>query len=50
MADLAAEGTEPSLDIIKTLAPEQAERKQIILEGDSEESVAKFFENIRREL
>ena len=50
VADLGAQGTEPSLDIIKTLAPEQAERKKIILEGDSEESVAKFFENIRREL
>lgn len=37
-------------EIISTLAPEEVDRKQIILEGDSAEIVNQLFENIRKEL
>ncbi len=37
-------------EILSTLAPQQVERKQIIAEGDSEEVVTQFFDNLRKEM
>lgn len=39
-----------SIEIISTLAPQQAERKQIVLEGDSEENITELYENLRKVL
>lgn len=50
LSDLGAEGITRPTEILSTLAPEQVDRKQIILEGDSEEVVQKLFENIHKEL
>lgn len=49
-ADIACDCAGRMIDIVSTLAPEQVDRKQIIVEGDSEEAVAKLFVNIRKEL
>ncbi len=38
------------IEIISTLAPPQAERKQIVLEGDSEENITELYENLRKVL
>ena len=50
IADIGLQKSAKSTEIISTLAPEQADRKQIILEGESEEVVEKLFENICSEL
>lgn len=50
LADVGQEGNTKSTQIISTLAPLQVDRKRIILEGDSEEVVNQFFENLRKEL
>lgn len=49
LADLG-DGKESATKITSTLAPEQAERKKMLFEGDSEEVMQKLFENLRREL
>lgn len=41
---------ETKLNTVSLLAPEQTERKQVIVKGDSDEAVQEFFENIRKEL
>jgi len=50
MPEIGLQELPKSTEIISTLAPEQVERKQIILEGDSEEIVNQLFENILKEL
>lgn len=50
LSNLGAEGITRPTEILSTLAPEQVDRKQIILVGDSEEVVQKLFENIHKEL
>lgn len=42
--------TSSSIEIISTLAPPQADRKQIIIEGDSDEKISELFENLRKAL
>jgi electron transfer flavoprotein beta subunit len=39
-----------SVEVVSTLAPERRERKQIILEGDGDEIIKDFLQNIQREL
>jgi len=39
-----------NIEVISTLAPPQAERKQIVLEGDSEENITALYENLRKVL
>ncbi|UWG96684.1 electron transfer flavoprotein [Dehalobacter sp. DCM] len=46
--DLAGKGSATKID--STLAPEQADRKRILFEGDSEEVIQKLYENLRKEL
>jgi electron transfer flavoprotein beta subunit len=43
-------GVANTIEIVSTLAPERKERKQIIMEGDSDDSINKFLQNIRKEL
>jgi electron transfer flavoprotein beta subunit len=50
LADLGAEGITKPTESLSTLAPEQVDRKQMIFEGESEEVVQAFFENLRKEL
>lgn len=50
MSDIGLQGLLKPTEIISTLAPEQADRKQVILEGESEEVVDKLFESIRKAL
>lgn len=50
VSDLGLENKEKSTKIINTLAPQQADRKHIILEGESEEVINKLFEHLRRDL
>ncbi|MDR0434057.1 MAG: electron transfer flavoprotein [Gracilibacteraceae bacterium] len=38
------------VEVVSTLAPECKERKQIILEGDSDDIIDSFLQNIRKEL
>jgi electron transfer flavoprotein beta subunit len=49
LADVEA-GPERVTEIISTLAPESVARKQIVIEGDSEDNIAVFIQNIRKEL
>lgn len=49
LADIGFQA-EKRIDILSTLAPEQVERREIILEGESEEIIEKLFANIRKEL
>lgn len=46
LGDLGIE-PEPKVACVSTLAPEQAERKKIIVEGDSDEAVGEFYSHIR---
>jgi electron transfer flavoprotein beta subunit len=48
--DLAEAGGRPprGAEIISILAPEQMERRQIIVEGESEESIAIFYQHLRK--
>ncbi|MEQ8201073.1 MAG: putative electron transfer flavoprotein FixA [Syntrophomonadaceae bacterium] len=39
-----------SIEVISTLAPPQAERKQIVFEGDSEENITQLAETLRKVL
>lgn len=41
---------ESSIEIISTLAPEQADRRKKIFEGDSEDIINELFENLRKAL
>lgn len=43
-------GVDTPTEVVSTLAPEQADRKKIILEGESEEVIQQLFEHIRKEL
>lgn len=49
LADVGAE-IAATVEYLSTLAPEQRERKHIILEGASEENISKLYEFIRQEL
>ncbi len=48
--DLECRAITKATEITNTLAPPQAERKQIIFEGDSEEVVSQFFDSFRKAL
>lgn len=37
-------------NVVSTLAPESVDRKQVIIEGDSDENIRAFLQNIRKEL
>ncbi|WML29838.1 electron transfer flavoprotein [Neobacillus sp. OS1-32] len=50
LADIDVAELEPSREVVSTLAPEQADRRLNILEGDSEEAVAEFVKLISAEL
>lgn len=50
LSALDLEQAENKTQVLSTLAPEQVERKQLILEGESEEVIQKLFESIRKEL
>lgn len=50
LADIGLEFSTQSTEVVSTLAPLQVERKQIILEGESEEIVNKLFNSLRRVL
>ncbi|ACL22607.1 Electron transfer flavoprotein alpha/beta-subunit [Desulfitobacterium hafniense DCB-2] len=50
LSALELQQAENKTQVLSTLAPEQVERKQLILEGESEEVIQKLFENIRKEL
>ncbi len=48
LADVGLNDANRRTEILYTLAPEQAERKRIILEGESEEVLDKFYELLRK--
>ncbi|BAE85587.1 electron transfer flavoprotein [Desulfitobacterium hafniense] len=50
LADIAVADQDKPTEILSTLAPPQADRKRIIVEGESEDEIQKFFENLRKEL
>lgn len=50
LTEIGLQGITKQTNIISTLALEEADRKQIILEGESEEVVDKLYEYIRKEL
>lgn len=50
LADIGIQNSVRPTETVSTLAPEQVERKQIILEGESEEIINKLFENLRKEI
>lgn len=50
LKDVEIAGGQKGLKIESVLAPEQMDRKKIILESDSAESIAAFFEHLRKEL
>lgn len=50
LQDIAVPGLQPSSVMSSVLAPEQTERKKIILEGDSDENIAAFAEHLRKVL
>lgn len=50
LKDIEVEDNAPAIKVLSTLAPQQIDRKNIILEGDSEEVIHEFFENLRKEL
>ncbi|SHN88267.1 electron transfer flavoprotein [Desulfitobacterium chlororespirans] len=49
LTDIAV-STEQPTQIISTLAPPKADRKQIMVEGDSEDNINIFLEHLRKEL
>ncbi|MDR1885851.1 MAG: hypothetical protein LBQ56_06205, partial [Synergistaceae bacterium] len=49
LSDVGSTG-ESAVDVVSTLAPESVARKGIIVEGDSEDSIEAFVQNIRKEL
>jgi Electron transfer flavoprotein, beta subunit len=50
LADIGLENINRTTSILSTLAPQNPERKLIITEGDSEEAITQFYENIRKDL
>lgn len=50
IADISMGEPGKRTEVLSTLAPEQTDRKRIVLEGDSEEAVSKFFDYLRKEL
>jgi len=50
LQDLEAAGNTKTSNVKSILAPEQVDRKQIIVEGDSDENIASFYEYLRKEL
>lgn len=50
LADIGLADNPQTIETIDTLAPELAERKQIVIEGDSEDAVNELWENLRQEL
>ena len=50
LSDLDIANKDKVTRIVSTLAPEQAERKKIIVEGDSEDVVQKLLDQLRKEL
>ena len=49
LAELGVQA-EKGMETVSTLAPENADRKQIIVEGDSDDKIGLFWQNIRKEL
>ena len=49
-ADTGCAGLPPKAAFASILAPEQMERKRIIIEGDEEEKIAAFADNLRKAL
>lgn len=49
-ADVAGCECAGGAEMVSILAPKQADRKKIILEGDSDENIAAFAENLRKAL
>lgn len=49
-ADVGLAQPVKSIEVLETKAPKQTDRKQVTVEGDSDEAVAKFLENIAKEL
>lgn len=49
-ADIGLSQPEKSIEILETKAPKQTDRKQAVIEGDSDETVQKFIEAISKEL
>lgn len=50
LADLGMVDISRPTEILSTLAPPEVDRKRIIVEGDSEEAINEFFENLRKEM
>lgn len=50
LSDLDIANKDKATRIVSTLAPEQAERKKVIVEGDSEEVIQKLLDQLRKEL
>jgi electron transfer flavoprotein beta subunit len=48
LTDLGIEDMSQTVETVNTLAPDQVERKHVIIEGDDPEQVAKLYENIRK--
>jgi len=49
LADLGISGVENPLEIISTRAPQQRERKKMMIEGGAEEAARKLVEHLKRE-
>ena len=50
LQDLGLSGNEAPTTLVSVLAPEQTDRKKIILESDSDDNVAALVENLRKAL
>lgn len=50
LADAGYCAGEPAAVMVSVLAPEQSDRKKMIVEGDSEENIKAFIDNIRKAL
>lgn len=50
ISDLEMKDLSKSIETISTLAPEQVDRKHIIIDGDSSEQVKELFDHIRKSL
>lgn len=48
LPDLNLEDTRKNIETLSTLAPEQVERKHVIIEGDEREQVTELLKNIRK--
>jgi electron transfer flavoprotein beta subunit len=49
LADVAPEGAHPTVEALSTLAPKQADRKKIIRQGESEDTVRALLADLHKE-